>query len=143
MFLFGYEHALGYGPCPSDDEVFRLMIFPATSNNVMVWRGINKNLTIYTLDSDIIWEIEGLLEEQKELSDAEKSGKEYVDAIDAPSDEFVFYNGEGRLRNFSDNMLFSEKGEDVVIDRVIDAILKIQEILRENGIDITMWYEDE
>ncbi|MBR3256068.1 hypothetical protein IKG10_00110 [Candidatus Saccharibacteria bacterium] len=140
MFLFGYEHESGM-VCPTDDEVRRVMIFREGKNNVLVWRGYDGSLTQYTIDKEALWEIEGLLEEQSELTDAEKSGKEYLYPLDVPEDTFAFVDNEGRYRIFSDAMLSCEKGKDAGIDAVIDFIFKIQGILKKNGVDVVMLTE--
>ena len=137
MFLFGYEHEPGM-VCPRDDEIRRIMIFREWENNALVWRGLNGNLTHYTFNKEDVWEIEGLLEEQKELTDAEKTGKKYIYPLDVPEDNFVFVDSEGRYRVFSDLMLACEKGKDAGIDAIIDVVFKIQDILKKNGVDVTM-----
>lgn len=140
MFLFGYFHTWG-SAYPAGDEVQRVMIFREGKNNVLVWRGYDGSLTQYAIDREALWEIEGLLEEQNELTDAEKSGKEYLYPLDVPRDSYAFIDREGRLRFFSDAMLSCEKGKDVGIDAVIDFIFKIQGILKKNGVDIVMLAE--
>ena len=129
--------------CPTDDEVRRVMIFREGKNNVLVWRGYDGSLTQYTIDREVLWEIEGLLEEQSELTDAEKSGKEYLYPLDVPKDTFAFVDNEGRYRIFSDAMLSCEKDNDVGIDAVIDFIFKIQGILKKNGVDVVMLAEED
>ncbi len=142
MFLFGYSHTWGYA-YPGDNEICRVMIFPGKNNNVLVWRGYDEKLTQYTVNKEVIWEIEGLIEQQMELTDAEKSKKEYVYALDVPMDSFAFMDGEGRLRVFSDAMLGCEKGKDAGVDKIIDLVLKIQEILKRNGVDVIMLAESD
>lgn len=142
MFLFGYEHEWGMA-YPADDEVGRLMIFREEKNNVLVWRGYEGKLTQYAIDEKDLWEIEGLLEERGELADVEKSGKEYMYPLDVPRDTFVFVDTEGRYRVFSDLMLACEKGKDVGIDAIIDVIFKIQDILKKNGVGVTMLTEED
>ena len=141
MFLFGYIHDWG-SVYPANDEIRRVMIFREGKNNVLVWRGYDGKLTQYTIDKEDLWEIEGLLEERSELTDAEKSGKEYLYPLDVPRDSYAFIDREGRLRFFSDAMLSSEKGKDAGIDAIIDVIFKIQDNLRKNGVDVTMLAEE-
>lgn len=140
MFLFGYYHTWG-SAYPTDDEVRRVMIFREGKNNVLVWRGYDGKLTQYTIYKEDLWEIEGLLEERSELTDAEKSGMEYIYPLDVPEDTFAFIDNEDRYRSFSDLMLACEKGKDTGIDAVIDYIFKIQGILKKNGVDVTMLTE--
>lgn len=140
MFLFGYFHTWG-SAYPADDEVRRVMIFREGKNNVLVWRGYDGSLTQYAIDKEALWEIEGLLEEQGELTDAEKSEKEYLYPFDVPEDTFVFVDNKGRYRIFSDAILSCEKGKDAGIDAVIDFIFKIQGILKKNGVDVVMLTE--
>ncbi len=142
MVLFGYEHGWG-SVYPADDEVHRVMIFSDKKNNVLVWRGHDSNMMQHTLDQEQIWKIEDWLEEQKELSNAEKSGREYIYPLDVSRDDFFFTDFEGRLRTFSDMILSSEKGKDAVIDKVIVLISKIQTLLQENDINVTMLCEDD
>lgn len=137
MFLFAYYHMWGY-VSPDDDEVHRIMVFCGKKNNVLVWRGYHNDLTLYTINEDAIWEIEGLIEEQGELTDAEKTDKEYIPALDVPEDTYAFFDNEVRYREFSDMMLTSEKGKDAGIDSIISMIFKIQDILRKNGVDVTI-----
>lgn len=142
MFLFGYYHTWG-SVYPTDDEVRRVMIFREGKSNVLVWRGYDGKLTQYTIDKEDLWEIEGLLEEQSKLTDAEKSGKEYLYPLDVPEDTFAFVDNEGRYRIFSDAMLSCEKGKDAGIDAVIGFIFKIQSILKKNGVDVMMLTEED
>ena len=142
MFLFGYFHTWG-SAYPTNDEVRRVMIFCEGKNNVLVWRGYDGKLTQYTIEKEDLCEIEGLLEEQSELTDAEKSEKEYLYPLDVPEDTFAFVDNEGRYRIFSDAMLSCEKGKDAGIDAVIDFIFMILGILKKNGVGVVMLAEED
>ena len=142
MFLFGYTQTSG-SVMPADDDIRRVMVFPGKNNNVLVWRGYDENLSQYTIDREVIWEIGGLIEEQTELTNTEKSDKEYMPALDVPVDSFAFIDIEGRFRVFSDAMLSCEKDKDSGIDKIIGLIFKIQDILQKNGVDVTMLTESD
>lgn len=142
MILFGCEHGWGMG-YPGDNEVHRLLIFTGENNNVIVQRGYNNNTTTYSINKDDIWDIEEMIYERAELSDAEKSNNEYLSDLDVPEDTFFFINEDGEYRSFSDTMFSCEKGKDPEIDKIIDMIFKIQNILQKNGIDVTILDEQE
>ena len=66
MVIFGYEHEWGM-MLPDDDDVWRVMITSDVKNNVIVWKGYDKEIAQYTLDNVVIWDIQELISNQKKL----------------------------------------------------------------------------
>lgn len=141
MVIFGYEHEWGM-MLPDDDDVWRVMITSDFKNNVIVWKGYDKEIAQYTLDNVVIWDIQELISNQKKLFQIEKLEEDFPSVTDIPCYDFFFADNEGRHKLLSGYMFGYRRGKVSDFpntDFVINLTLKIQKILQDNGINIEMW----
>ena len=138
MIIFGYEHEWGMA-LPQDDDVWRLIITSDFKNNVIVWRGFDKEVVQCTVDNEVIWKIKELISQQDKLFKISKLEEDIPPATDIPCYDFFFNGRDGRHVFLSGYLFGYERGQEYPnTSLVMDLVLQIQKILQDNGLSINI-----